>query len=351
VRVLVVGATGFVGEALSKRLLTQGATVQIMVRNPDAGRPLAEAGARVVTGSIGDPNQIAEAADNCEVLFHCAGESSHHASERVLQWINAAGTENVIQAARYVGVKRVVYLSCADVSLLNCHRVHWREDRALLTTPLDACSRSKLLAEELALLASSRVTEVTALRPAWVWGPGERRLLPELCLEAQKGPITLFGNGRNLIATVYIDNLIDALIAAAQSPNVAQNVYYISDGEFLESREFFGMLCKSLELSKPREGSFAFAYAVAWFRELLRAQGPWRADVILRGRTSLFDTLRATHDLGYQPRVAVSEGMETVARWVKEMGGPAAIARTWRPPADDQSVAEQIAQARRARDG
>jgi nucleoside-diphosphate-sugar epimerase len=346
VKALVIGVTGFVGGALARRLLAQGASLRVLVRDCNQAESFAEAGAEVFVGTIGDPNEVAQAASGCEVLYHCAGESSHHASERALQWINIAGTENVVHAARHARCRRVVYLSCADVSLLNCERIHWKENRSLLGQPLDPCARSKLLAEELALLYSSKATEVTALRPAWVWGPGERRVLPELCLEAQQGGINLFGKGSNLIATTYIDNLVDALLVAAEAPGVAQNAYYLSDGEFLEAREFFGMLSQSLGLPRPRTGSFALSYALACLRELLQGNGPWRADVILRGRTSLFDTLKATEDFGYRPKVTVAEGMGKLGQWAKSIGGPNAIAQTKRSPATDESVASQIAHAR-----
>lgn len=342
----MLGVTGFVGGALARRLREQGASLHVLARDRDQAERIAEAGAKVFVGSIGDPNQVAEAASGCEVVYHCAGESSHRASERALQWINIAGTENVVNAARYARCRRVVYLSCADVSLLNCERIHWKENRSLLGLPFGPCARSKLLAEELALLSSNKTTEVTALRPAWVWGPGDRRVLPELCLEAQQGGIKLFGEGSKLIATTYIDNLIDTLITAAQAPGIAQNAYYLSDGEFLEAREFFGMLSQSLELPRPRPGSFALSYASAWLRELWRGSGPWRADVILRGRTSLFDTLRATEDLGYHPKVTVAEGMDKLGQWAKSVGGPNAIVQMRRSPATDESVASQIAQAR-----
>jgi nucleoside-diphosphate-sugar epimerase len=346
VKVLVLGATGFVGGALARRLQEQGASLHVLARDRNKAERFTEVGAKVFVGSIGDPNDVAEAASGCEVVYHCAGESSHRASERALQWINIAGTENVVNAARYARCRRVVYLSCADVSLLNCERIHWKENRSLLGLPFGPCARSKLLAEELALLSSNKVTEVTALRPAWVWGPGERRVLPELCREGQQGGIKLFGDGSKLIATTYIDNLVDALVTAAEAPGVAQNAYYLSDDEFLETREFFGMLSRSLGLPRPRTGSFAFSYACAWLRELWRGNGPWRADVILRGRSSLFDTLKATEDFSYHPKVTVAEGMEKLGQWAKSVGGPNAIVQMKKSPATDESVASQIAQAR-----
>ena len=165
-KALVTGATGFVGRALALRLLNDGHVVHALVRDPNRAGELGQAGAELFTGSICDPNRIARAAGGCEVVFHCAGESSLRAPARVYDWINVAGSENLINAARHVGCRRVVHLSCADTTLLNIDRLHWREDRVVAEQPLGRCARSLRLAEELALASSTASTEVTAIRSA-----------------------------------------------------------------------------------------------------------------------------------------------------------------------------------------
>ena len=116
------------------------------------------------------------------MLFHCAGESALHAAPAALSWINVAGTENAIDAARHAGVARVRACCRAQTSRsLNRDRVHWKENAVLAQAPLGAWARTKLLAEELALQASDATLCVTALRPAWLWGPGDHTNAPALC--------------------------------------------------------------------------------------------------------------------------------------------------------------------------
>ena len=342
---MVTGATGFAGKALVLRLLSDGFSVHALVRNPDRARELESRGASLFTGSIIDPNEIFRAAAGCELLFHCAGESSLRSAPRVYQWINVAGTENIIQAARQAGCKRVIHLSCADVSLINQDRIHWNENRVLTEQPLGQFARSRLLAEELALSSSRNSTEITAVRAAWTWGPGDLSMLPGLCREAGKGGVRLFGSGQNLVATLYIDNLLHALLLAAESPAAASHAYYVTDGEFLDANEFIGMLCQSLGLGPPRRGIYALAYAAAWIRERLALLGPWPAEVARRGRSSLFDIGCAVKDLNYEPKVTVAEGMKRLAEWVAQAGGPAAIARTARVPTSLESVEREAREA------
>src|ERR1700759_1232403 len=114
---LVTGATGFVGRALTRRLLADGHAVHAAVRSREAATGLE--GASVHELSLADPNAIAAIASGVEVLYHCAAENSTRAVPAAFGWINVAGTENVLNAARAAGVRRVVHLSCADATLID----------------------------------------------------------------------------------------------------------------------------------------------------------------------------------------------------------------------------------------
>src|SRR5689334_3151672 len=109
---VVTGATGFIGSALTRRLLDEGHSVRLVARNP--GQLIQHERASIHSASLGDPNALADIARGADVLYHCAGESSPRAPREAYAWINVAGTENVINAARHARVRRVIHLSCAD---------------------------------------------------------------------------------------------------------------------------------------------------------------------------------------------------------------------------------------------
>jgi nucleoside-diphosphate-sugar epimerase len=333
VKALVLGGSGFVGQALCRRLLASGHAVRVLVRpgsKPAAALPDALDARQ---GELGDPESMAAAAEGCQVMFHCAGESARQASSEALSWIHVAGTENAMNAARHAGVRRAVLLSCADATLCNRDRLGWREDAVLGQAPLGQWARSKLLGEELALQASDQRLSVCALRPGYVWGPGERTLLPELCREARAGGVRLFGGGDNLVATLYIDNLIDALLAAAEAPDAGGQVFHVNDGDNVTAREFFDLLCTALGLPRARRGVYAVSYAAAWLRRARGGGWPWPEDIAQRGRGCLLDCLRAATTLDYRPRVGLDAGRQALARWAEAVGGPLAIERLARPAA------------------
>jgi len=336
---LVTGASGFVGAALTERLLAEGHTVRMLARTA-AASPHERASVHVT--SLGDPNALAELAQGVDVLYHCAAENSSRAHPAAFGWINVAATENIVNAARHAGVRRLIHVSCADATLVDRDRLNWKESQAMAEAPLDARCRSRLLGEELALQASGRQLEVCVLRPAWVWGPGDRRMLPELCREAERGRVQLCGDGENLVPTVYIDNLVHALRLAEAAERAPGHAFHVLDGEPQTASEFIGGLCQHLGLPSPARGMYPLAYGRAWLCERFGLSGLARADVVRRGRSALFDGMAAAHDLGYAPVVSVAQGMEALARWSASVGGPSAIARFAAPHINSRADIEAL---------
>ena len=343
--VLITGATGFIGRAVCERLVASGEVVHALIR-PRAPLPDLGENVRIFTGDVGDPDSVVAAAEGCELAVHAAAIANHRASERALLWVNAAGTENVINATREAGVRRLVHISCSDVSLTNADRVHWNEARGPNHGPIDTHSRSKLLAEELVLANNGPAFETTALRPAWLWGPGDTTNLPMLCREGLHGGIRMVGGGKNLLSVTHIDNLVAAVMLALHAELAPGQPFYVTDGTFIEARELFVPLSAVLGLPAPRHGlPYALAWAAAQVTRAAGGAGPWPTDVIRRGRSTQFDQMRLVRDLGYEAPVSQDEGLRRLATWATSVGGAKGVAAMERAPASAQSVDAQVAGA------
>lgn len=322
-RTLVLGATGFVGSRLVALLRSRGHDVVALVR-PESelakdGRQLSDRAAlpaevSVHPGAIGDPNAIATAARRADVLFVAVGLPEGR-PEDAYRWLYVAGFENVLKAARHAGVPRVVLVTGSDVVLGDEDRVHWDERRELAGPPLGARARALKLAEDVALSQSDATVGVTAIRPSWTWGPGDRGRLRALVAEARaQGGIDLCGDGKNLVATSYVDHVAEAALKAAISPHAPSHAFYVGDSEFLEMGEFLGLWSKALDLPEPRRG------APFWARRTWASLGRGALpieEVVRRGRGTLFDTQRAATELGFHPEVSVDEGMRRMGEWYR----------------------------------
>lgn len=313
-RALVLGPTGVAGSAIVRALLEKGHVVHALARSSAAALP---DGVHRHVGEIGDPNQIASAAKDADVIFVAVGLPLGR-PDADYRWLHVAGTENVLTAARHAGVPRVVLISCGDVVLADEARVHWDEKRDLSHPPIGARARAIKLAEEVALSQSDGTVAVTALRPGWLWGPGDRSRLPKLVAEAKDGGIDLCGDGKNLVATTFVEHLAEAALLAAISPNAPGHAYYVGDPEFLELGEFLGMMCRALSLPPPRKtGPYLVRRVLAGFG----AGTLPLEEVVRRGRPTYFDTQRAQTELGFEPKIPIDEGMKKLAAWYAAHGG------------------------------
>ncbi|MFT3924720.1 MAG: NAD-dependent epimerase/dehydratase family protein [Myxococcales bacterium] len=343
-KALVTGASGFVGSALCRALTEAGHHAVGLTRDPERARARVPAEVELVRGGVGLPKDVAAAAKGCEVIFHAAGLAPGAAPQRVLRWLHVAGTENVVRAARHSGARRVVHMSCAEVSLHAGDRMHWDEVRVLPHAPLGAHAQSKLMSEELALAQSDHRLQVTALRPALLWGEGAFDSLASLVREGRERGLQLYGGGRNIVATTHIGNLARAALLAADAEAAPSRAYYVTDAEFLEAREFFGKLSQALGLPAPRlDGNLGLALVLARVKESLGGDaGAARARLLVRAKSALFDLSRATKDLGYAARLDLNQAMEELARWVREAGGAEGLLRQARGPVSERDVDEQV---------
>jgi dihydroflavonol-4-reductase len=176
VRVLVTGATGFLGTHLVNELLAAGQQVVALCRQPAPA--LTELGVTVVRGDVLEPASIAAAAAGCERVFHAAGFVSRkpeHAEE--LYAVHVAGTRNVLTACRAAGVRKAVVASTSGVVAVSADPTFIATEDS--ETPIDLLQRwpyyrAKLFAERAAFALASPTFDVVCINPTLLLGPGDK---------------------------------------------------------------------------------------------------------------------------------------------------------------------------------
>jgi len=336
-RWLVTGATGFAGTCVVERLLAEGEQVVALCRSLEAGAELKDAGAQLVQADLSSPAALKAAAEGAQIVVHAAAETHWRSSEQALGWVNVAGTDNLVRACRAAKVRRLVHLSCADVTLNARPRMGWNEDKALTGQPLGHYARTKLAAEEIVIGGARTGFEAVALRPGWLWGAGDNSRLPMLAREALAGGVCMVGKGDHLFATTHVANLAQAVWLAGRADKASGAVYHVVDSEMVLAQDFLGELAKALGATTRSIGSLRGLRLRARLSD-----APMHPDeVALRGLASSLDQQRVIRDLGYAPPLAMADGMRELCAWVEAVGGAKAIAVRQRPPATDADVAVQ----------
>jgi nucleoside-diphosphate-sugar epimerase len=341
--VLVTGAAGWLGSRLVESLVrglpeheelkTSAADLRIRVMllpGQDAA-PLKRLSDRIEV-VVGDIRHAADCAKLCAdakgaILFHTAG-IIHPKRVRDFYEINRDGTSNLLDAVVAAGVKRAVIVSSNSPCGCNPYPDHLFDELSPFN-PYMNYGRSKM-EMELAVRERADKIDTVLIRAPWFYGPNQppRQTLFFQMIRDGKAPIV--GSGNNLRSMAYVDNLCQGLILAAIRERAAGQVYWIADKRSYSMNEIvdtierllekeFGHNCKHKRMKLP-----GFASEVAWLADkALQALGIYHQKIHVlseMNKTIACSVKRAEQELGYQPTVALEEGMRRSLRWCAENG-------------------------------
>jgi 2-alkyl-3-oxoalkanoate reductase len=331
---LVTGGGGFSGLHLVDSLLARGDEVTVLeLEGSSANSRLEQQGVRVVRGSVADRAAVDEAVRGNDVVFHLASAFRQiYAPDSVYREVDVEGTRIVLEAARSQSVRRVIHVSTQGV------HGSLREtpgDEHSPISPNDYYCQAKYEGELVCHEFIAKGMDITILRPTSIYGPGDTHGWLKLFRMVEQGRFLMIGSGRTLNHPLYVGNLSDALIAAAETPNARGQTYLIGDARAVTLNELVAGVAEALDTRVRvfRFPSYTLAYGVATVVEA--AFKPFGGSPpIFRRRLSWFRTNRsfsiekARHELGYEPAVDLREGLRLTAEWYREQGLLNAAPRT-----------------------
>lgn len=326
-KALVTGGGGFLGSAICRQLIARGDSVRSLTRS-DAPA-LAAIGVEVLRGDIGVAETVRDAARDCDVVFHVAAKAGIWGPYVRYYQTNVIGTRNVISACRTLRVGRLVFTSSPSVVFAGRDQEGVDESVPYPTRYLAHYPETKAEAERLVLAANDALLATTALRPHLIWGPEDNHLVPRLLARARAGQLRLVGRRRPIVDSVYVENAAAAHLLAADRlvPEMAPagRAYFISNDQPVYLDELINGILAAAELPPvTRRVPSGLALAAGAFLErthkLLRRDGEPRMTRFLARQLATshwFDISAAKRDLGYQPEVSIDEGLSRLAEWLR----------------------------------
>jgi nucleoside-diphosphate-sugar epimerase len=309
-RILITGATGFIGKRLAERLLEKGHDISCLVRKTSKTDFLKKRKVPLFEADITDAGEVEGAFRQArpEYVFHCAARVKD--TDENLYRTNVLGTMNICRACLEYGVQRLVYLSSVAVISGN-EVVPLTEDLPYKTTL--SYGRSKAEAEQIAVNFRKKGLPVAIIRPCMVIGEGEPHMMSTILKRASRGLIpTLKMSGlKEGLRLVYVDNVVQVLEAALEKKEALQGTFFVADKEIITIRKFLDIIYDELGSGKP-------PVIPDWLVRAALAIPPVRRkfDRIFKDR--IYDISRAQNILGYDPEVSTEEGLRRTVRHWKE---------------------------------
>jgi nucleoside-diphosphate-sugar epimerase len=324
---LITGATGFVGGHLVEGCAARGWDVRALVRPSSDTGLLQRHNATLVRGDLADAAAIRDALQGVEVVFHCAGKVGDWGPIEEYRAVNVEALRGLLDACGDRPLRRFVHFSSLGVYAARHHH-GTDESEPLPAHHIDGYTQTKVEAEQLVwAYHREHKIPVVVLRPGFIYGPRDRTLMPKLVDNLRQRKFRYISGGKRALNCIYVGNLVEAALIAADKPEAVGQVYNLTDGEFVSKRRFIESIVNGLGLPHPPPVSVPLwlARIMAWWMEgQARKKNSPKPPRLTQARLKLFglnldfSIEKAKRELGYHPRWSFDQGMAETVAWLKQ---------------------------------
>ncbi len=328
---VITGASGWLGRALVHRLLADPSRrrLRLLAHTTAEARQLDGLGdVEVVIGDIGKPDTAARLLHGVSRdvdLIHTAG-IIHPTTTRQFYEVNANGTRHVAEAALDHGVRRMVHVS--SNSPFGTNPQPSDTFRSIEPYhPYYGYGRSKMQGELALFEAIERGLDATIVRPPWFYGPFQPPRQTTFFRLVRAGKFPVVGDGEQRRSMVYVDNLVDGVIAAELTPAARGRGYWVADERAYTVNEIVATVGRALSdeglsVKAPSMRVPAIVGRIAEVGDrIVQGLGRYQQQLHVLGEmnhTIACDISVTRRELGYEPRVELYEGMRRSIRWCVE---------------------------------
>jgi dihydroflavonol-4-reductase len=326
-RILITGASGFIGCELAQLAVRSGHQVKAVtaINNPteqERNRRLQAAGVDVVVATLEDSGALEAALAGQEAVIHlAAAQHEAEAPESHFRKVNVEGTRNLLQLAVKAGVKRFVHGSTIGVYGNASAKII---DEQTVLAPDNYYGRTKAEAEVVAREFNSRIP-VCIIRISETYGPGDMRLL-KLFRAVERNRFFVIGSGLNRHQLIYVDDLANGLLTATHAPGAVGATIILAGSETLTTDEMVRAIGPAVGNPRPVRHVPLWPFDAAAF-VFERTMPPLGLRPLLHRRrldffrkSFSFSTSEAQRLLGFKAATSFTDGAARTAQWYRAQG-------------------------------
>lgn len=322
-KALVTGSSGFIGSHLVTALIEKEWQVYALTREATDTSWLIKQKVQLVKGEYRDKTALKKAVRGMDYIFHL-GTVIYGDEWETFYQVNVQGTENILAACSEVnpGLKKFIYCSSIAASGSSV--------KGRLKNELDECQpfslygKSKLAAEEIVKKYGSSIP-VVMIRPPSVLGIRQREL-KTILLTIKKGILPQLGNGDKQTCICFVEDVVRAMIAAAEKDAANGQIYFVTDNHTYSWREMLNTAARVMGKRFVIKIPYPMVYLIALISEgLSRLLGTKKLvnmiDIVeSRKRYWLYSSEKIEKELGFKPRVTFAEGIRHIIDQYREEG-------------------------------
>jgi len=322
---LVTGATGFIGSFIAEELIKRGQRVKALVRRTSNTKFLRSLGVELCYGDLGDVASISSAVKGVERVFHSAAMVGDWVQREEAYKVNVDGTRFFLNASLDEKIERFVFVSSLAVLGMKNHQKTPSNPPAPKTG--DIYADTKIDAENFVTEFSKKNgLPVTIIRPGFVFGPRDDKIIPRMVDFLKKGKYMFVGTGRNKVNMIYVENLASAIVDAASSDKTLNQVYNITNESEMTMIDVVNMVAdlwgyKRPDKHVPKNVAYALCSILEFFARATKAKEPPLLNKTRMKFLSLnldFDISKVKQDLGYRPQINMLEGLRRTKAWMEQ---------------------------------
>jgi nucleoside-diphosphate-sugar epimerase len=311
-KILITGASGFIGNFIVKELLNHGHILHTFTRKNNYNIP----GTKTFTGNIKDISTLEFAFNDIDAVIHNAAYANDWGKKSIFYDTNVEGTRNIAEACKKYGVKRLLYTSTAGIYGFPNNLTPLKEVDGPTRKPLNNYGASKIESE--ALLKKYSDLNITIIRPPMVFGAGGKTT-QILLSTLEQGKAAYIGKGEKHISIVHPADVAQCFrLALEKEKDGAFNTVSF----YCTIQEIFEACSKQLGVYPPQKHfPFFLAYLKGFFSELFAKNEPslTRFRVIKLGTSRIIDSEKAKKELGFKPSYDLQKTVEDMVSWYKTL--------------------------------